>query len=226
MGAAEKYVLGELNEEDRSRYEEHFFACGECAEDVEGAAVFVANAKKVLAEDTEDTKERVDVRASEAPRAGWLALFWPMPAGALAALFLFVGVAGYQAVFLLPDLRRELAQAEAPQPAPWYFLSVSRSEPQVVKVSRATRMVGLTLSKSSDRIFPFYRCEVHAPGGRLVSSAVVPGPGPRGELEILIPVSGMEPGDYVVHLAGLESASRAEASDPARYPFSIQMTEE
>jgi len=223
MGAAERYVLGELTEEDRTRYEEHFFDCAQCAENVRSAAVFVASAKNVLGE---DIKERVDMRASDRTRPGWLALFWPAPAGAVAALFLLVGVAGYQSVFVVPDLRRELARAEAPQAAPRYFLPESRSGPRVVEVSSATRIVGLTLSKSSARTFPYYRCEVRALGGRMVSSAVVPGPGPRRELEILLPVSGMEPGQYELHLAGLESASSAVASDLVRYPFTLQIAEE
>jgi len=117
--------------------------------------------------------------------------------------------------------------AEAPQAAPWYFLSASRSEPQVIKAARRHRMVGLTLSKSSERSFPYYRCEVRDSAGRVVWSFVVPGPAQGGEIEILIPVSRLQPGDYVIVLAGLESASigRAE-SNVARYPFTLQLGEE
>jgi len=224
IGAVERYVLDELTEEQQSQYEKHYFECRECAEDLKSTAIFVANAKKVLAK---DTKERVRVRGSERPRPGWLALFWPVPAGALAAVLLVVGVAGYQALSVVPHLRSELAAAEAPQAAPWYFLSVSRSEPQVIEASRKHRMIGLTLSRSSERSFPYYRCEVRDSAGRVVRSFVVSGPPKGGEIEILIPVSRLQPGDYVIVVAGLESWSSGRVqSDPARYPFTLHLGED
>lgn len=42
-------MLGELDEESRSAFEEHYFSCHACAADVKAAAVFVDNAKAVLA---------------------------------------------------------------------------------------------------------------------------------------------------------------------------------
>jgi hypothetical protein len=47
--ATERYMLGELDEESRSAFEEHYFSCHACAADVKAAAVFVDNAKAVLA---------------------------------------------------------------------------------------------------------------------------------------------------------------------------------
>ena len=46
--AAEKYVLGELPPTLRDEYEEHYFECEECAEDVRAAAEFVDNVRAVL----------------------------------------------------------------------------------------------------------------------------------------------------------------------------------
>ena len=46
--ATERYMLGELDEESRSAFEEHYFSCRACADDVKTAAVFVDNAKAVL----------------------------------------------------------------------------------------------------------------------------------------------------------------------------------
>lgn len=47
--ATERYMLGELDDESRSAFEEHYFSCRVCADDVKTAAVFVDNAKAVLA---------------------------------------------------------------------------------------------------------------------------------------------------------------------------------
>jgi len=48
LQAAEKYVLGELPPPLRDEFEEHFFECQECAQDVIAAAEFVDNVRAVL----------------------------------------------------------------------------------------------------------------------------------------------------------------------------------
>ena len=46
--ATEKYVLGELPPPLRNDFEEHFFECQECAQNVKAAAEFVDNVRAVL----------------------------------------------------------------------------------------------------------------------------------------------------------------------------------
>ena len=48
--AAERYCCGELTPEERDQFEEHFFLCRECAEEVRWEQIFAANAKAVLRE--------------------------------------------------------------------------------------------------------------------------------------------------------------------------------
>src|SRR5450432_3933445 len=50
--AAERYFLGDLTGEDRDKFEEHFFMCPECAEDVRALQIFAANAKAVFRQPT------------------------------------------------------------------------------------------------------------------------------------------------------------------------------
>ena len=47
-GATERYLLGDLTGEDRDGFEEHYFMCPECADDVRALTVFAANAKTVF----------------------------------------------------------------------------------------------------------------------------------------------------------------------------------
>src|SRR5687768_4357654 len=63
-GATEKYLLGELGEEDSARYEQHFFGCGACAEDVEVSAAFLEAMRGVL-----------DDYFADSPRSHWRGLF-------------------------------------------------------------------------------------------------------------------------------------------------------
>ncbi len=46
--ATERYLLGELDEDSRSAFEEHYFSCRACADDVKTAAEFVDNARAVM----------------------------------------------------------------------------------------------------------------------------------------------------------------------------------
>ena len=48
----ERYILGELDASEIADFEEHFFECSLCAEDVRLASRLVANLKAVLDEDT------------------------------------------------------------------------------------------------------------------------------------------------------------------------------
>ena len=41
LHAAEKYLLGELAPEVREQFEEHYFECEECANDVKAGAAFI-----------------------------------------------------------------------------------------------------------------------------------------------------------------------------------------
>src|SRR5579872_4547415 len=45
LRATERYFLGELTGADRDGFEEHFFICPDCAEDVRAMTVFAANVK-------------------------------------------------------------------------------------------------------------------------------------------------------------------------------------
>src|SRR4051794_30464986 len=46
--ATERYFLGELTGDDRDRFEEHYFMCPECTEDLRALTVLAANAKAVF----------------------------------------------------------------------------------------------------------------------------------------------------------------------------------
>jgi hypothetical protein len=205
-GAVEKYLLDELGDDDRARFEEHFFDCPECAEELKLTETFLAGARRVVA-----------ARAAEAPRAsGWTRHFWPAPAGALAAAAVLI------AVVVGHDLsaRRQLAAALAPQPATWYFLAVSRGEPPVIVTSKSKRLVGMTLGEPPGPPLSSYRCEVRDAAGRVVWSFVVPAPARGREIEMMLPASELRAGSYVVALAADGGA------EVARYPFTVREGED
>lgn len=228
-GAAERYALGHMSDSERDAYEEHFFDCPECADEVRTAALFMDSARAVLAEKRPagvPVAGIVPRRPEPSPVSLWDRLrpaFWPMPLGAAAALALLLGgPATYLALVKVPELQRARVEAEGLQAASSYFLTVSRGEPPVVSVSGSQRMAGLRLSKSLARSFPYYFCEVRDKGGRVVLANVVPAP-PAGELQILLPAGRLEPGAYVIAVAGLESpSSRTPVTEYTLYPFTFE----
>src|SRR5262249_11424648 len=104
MKAPERYILGELTGADRDSFEEHFFECPECAEDVRALTVFRANARAIFQDG--DTTPVVPAGALLANRALW---FSAMLNGVLA---IGLGIALFKGA---PEKRRELADARAPQ---------------------------------------------------------------------------------------------------------------
>ena len=74
--AAERYVLGELPSDLREQYEEHFFSCVECAEEVNLAAAFVENSRAAIGSEPVQPPVRLPVAAAPRPPAsGWFGAF-------------------------------------------------------------------------------------------------------------------------------------------------------
>ena len=103
LQAAEKYLLGKLPKEQHAEYEEHYFDCSACAEEIKATVAFMESTRQVA---REDAMEPVGAKrlASTAPTSGgWFA--WLRPAFAvpvLAALLLFIG---YQNGVTIPRLK-------------------------------------------------------------------------------------------------------------------------
>ena len=223
-GAAERYVLREMSEQERDTYEVHFFSCPHCADEVSAAARFVENATPLLRAEpqTPPVRHRSSVDATALTR--WravLGLVQPLPFAAAAAGLVLVTVVGYQTLVLVPGLRDQLHEIDALQVAPSYFLSVSRGDAPVVAVEPGQRYVSLALSRDPEHAFPFYRCDLQDAAGRTVLSATLPAPRSGDELQILLPTRTLQSGSYVMVVAGLESASTPVASDSARHPFTL-----
>jgi hypothetical protein len=102
LGAVEKYLLNELSPDQRDEFEEHYFTCGQCAEDVE-----------VLSDTVEVIRNGMTSEAPKPPSGAWRWLDRPVAAriSYLCTLAL-TGVLVYQHAVTLPQLRAEL---ERPQ---------------------------------------------------------------------------------------------------------------
>jgi hypothetical protein len=98
LQAAEKYVLGNLSKEQHAEYEEHYFDCSACAEEIKATVAFMECGRQVVRD-----AEPIGVRALAPPVPGFFS--WLRPAFAvpvLAALLLFIG---YQNGVTIPRLK-------------------------------------------------------------------------------------------------------------------------
>ena len=218
----ERYLLGDMDEHERSAFEEHFFDCRDCADDVKTAVAFVANARAVFRESDEAEVQEPGAQEPEVlpfqPRR-----FGQIPALLAAAMVLIVCGAAYQALFVVPGLQRQLAEAQAPKAVGWQFLSISRAAPPVIKASSSEPWIGLRLSQSTGQSFPYYRYELRNADRVTVQSTVIQSPPAGDELGLVIPATELPTGAYVVVLSGLESPEGPPvAPEIAKYPFTLE----
>jgi anti-sigma factor RsiW len=75
--AVERYLLGEMSDAERDRYEEHFFGCADCANDVTSTAAFLDALRASLAP---------PARQEPLKTAAILERWWSVQARALRAL--------------------------------------------------------------------------------------------------------------------------------------------
>jgi hypothetical protein len=105
LHAAEKYLLGKLAKEQHAEYEEHYFDCSACAEEIKATVAFMEGARQVV---REKALEPVGARAPAPSVPGlfsWLRPAFAVPV--LAALLLFIG---YQNGVTIPRLKDSSSQ--------------------------------------------------------------------------------------------------------------------
>ena len=102
LQAAEKYVLGELSQQLRDEYEEHYFDCQDCAAELKATVAFVDSARGILRAEKPAGAEPEKVAARTAP---WMA--WLRPAFAVPVFALLLLVIGYQNFVSIPRLQRK-----------------------------------------------------------------------------------------------------------------------
>jgi hypothetical protein len=103
LQAAEKYLLGQLPKEQHAAYEEHYFDCSVCAEEIKATAAFMESARQVVCEKASQVIDTKILTPANHSNGGWFA--WLKPAFAIpvmAALLVFIG---YQNGVTIPRLK-------------------------------------------------------------------------------------------------------------------------
>jgi Putative zinc-finger len=218
---AEKYLLGELTPELREQFEEHMFGCPECSHDVRTGASFIEHSKAVF---SEPPSTPLVTPVGKAPSK--LGLSWMRPVFAMAAVAGLLAVVGFQALFVQPALKREIAQANVPHILPSTSLITANSrggDRPVITVPQGGAFL-LFVDVPADPSFSAYVCELRSPTGRLEFSLPVSAEQAKQTLSIEIPPGTRPSGVYTLEVRGVsaEGATSASGAERARYSFELQ----
>ena len=104
LQAAEKYVLGKLPKEQHAAYEEHYFDCQACAEEIKATVAFMESARQVVGEEAAQAIDEKKLVPAAAQTAGWFG--WLLrPAFAVPVFAALLLLVGYQNGVTIPRLK-------------------------------------------------------------------------------------------------------------------------
>jgi hypothetical protein len=208
---ASQYMLGELSALERVEFEEHYFECSECAEDVRALVTISFTTPAVIA----DMPQLEFESGSKAfPRLSWLAWLWSWrpPAAFLLAPSLAAIVLTAFASFEFARLRN---QPSAQAVSTIHLLPVARGADSEVPGDRAGSFIALTADVPEIASEWKWRIlDAESKTALLEGSAANP---PGGSLTLLVPVSKLPAGRYVLTLR--DAALAPEFTNEVRYGF-------
>ena len=173
----ERYLLGELTPAQRDQFEEHFFDCAICADDVQFGAVFVDNARAVLREEPISEETATSPNKTAYARYGL-----PFQSAALAFVILLC-VTGYENVVTIPNLKAHNTGVRAPEILPSISLIGMGSRAE-------TNPVGAPVAR--DFVF-----EMEIPGGPEFTGYLSEIRDQRDTLKFSVPISPQQARDMV-----------------------------
>ncbi|MBZ5632062.1 MAG: zf-HC2 domain-containing protein [Acidobacteriia bacterium] len=223
--AVECYLLGEMSSGEREAFEEHYFECAVCAEDLRSASQFIEDAKDLLAAERPAPAPAVRTRPAAVPtRSGWDWMGWLRPQAAAAMIAALVVVAGVETFSTIPGLRRQVEDFGSPRVVKSTVLrQVTRGGAATVSAAAGEPVVLMFDPPESPEV------SARSPLTFLVKSAdggvvfELPGEAPAlGEqITLSVPRLTLMPGNYtlVVQTAG---ASGKTPQELGQYPFKLE----
>jgi hypothetical protein len=202
--AAERYVLDEFSTEERTEFEEHYFGCVECADEVKSASILAANAGHVFREERAQALAAQERAAARGKRRMW----WPLAVSAALNIALLAG-------FGLERLRSPDA---GPGIEPQFYQefgvpAASRGAEKTIPVPPRSRFFGARFDLMPGQHFDNFEFEIVDPSGGARSGRWLKAPPDEGsELELAVPVSSLAPGEYELVLRGEQHSQSVEIS--------------
>jgi hypothetical protein len=184
--ASERYLLEEMSELERHAFEEHFFSCVDCADDVRTAELMRAGTREA------GRTEPIAFRPRTRPQ--WKVV---VPWAAAASLALAVG---YQSISAPPT---DMAYALEPVT----LRPTSRGTDAVIRLGSDDRSVALAVEANPPAGAAEWIYQLRDTDGRQVAAGRAPLPAPGTPLLLVVPASTLRaPGKYILSLRDREGA--------------------
>jgi anti-sigma factor RsiW len=221
LQAAEKYVLGELTPELRDEYEEHYFDCTDCMEDVKAASAFVDASKEIFREEAVPGNRQPE---SASGFSGWFA--WLRPAIAVPVMAALVGVIVYQNVAGVPGGKDRVARNEAQVFESMFRVqSSTRGAGEVSKVTVGPKQAfALDFDFTPSQTFRSYEGRLVDESGKNILTVHLPGALTNKEVHLAIPGGLVGPGACTLIFVGENDTSTKSVSgvEVQRLRFTVE----
>jgi hypothetical protein len=195
LSAAERYLQRDLDKGLRDEFEEHFFACADCAADVRLGAAMLDQMKVELAK---QPATRLKVVTGPVK----LSFLWPAAAAAVAAMAFVIG---YQNLVQVPHLKTEVASLSSPEVLPSVSLvdAVSRADTLPSADVKPNKPLLLSVDIPTDDRYSSYEVSVLDPAGKRLWTMPVSAQQARDTLSIEMPAKELQAGTYTLLIDGL-----------------------
>ena len=190
---ADRYVLGELSQAQREEFEEHYFECVDCAEDVRAFLAISSNSRSVLV-DVPDYEEPAAGRGRT--RMGWFQalLSWRPPAVYAMAPALGLLALTLTTTYQSMTLRSQLVAQSVPQFA---LRPDARGDEGEISVQPSGNF--LVLAADVPGVSRVVKWQIRRFGSRTpLMNETASAPPPGASLSLLIPASKLGTGQYVL----------------------------
>jgi hypothetical protein len=178
--AVERYLLDEMSEEHRQTFEEHYFQCETCADDLRVATAMLQGAKEGFAASTAGRVVSITADRSDGRKTAWYrsaALPWAV-AATLAV------VAGYESLRVVPSLRQGASPLVlTPRP----LRPQSRGADTVIPVDARGGPTMLAIEVNDAPQAGEVTYDLSSTDGRQIVSGRAPAPAPGSPLLLLMP---------------------------------------
>ena len=212
LRAAEKYISGELPEDLRDQFEEHYFDCVECANDLKALAIFATASRMVL---EEEVVAKVPPRLPAAERTGWFA--WLRPLVAVPAIAALAAVVVFQNTVTIPALKQRSATLPVAQAygSSFRLQGTTRGENISTVSIRPNESLALDFDFIPSQSFPSYVGGLLDEAGASVLTFHLPADLENKEVHLAVPAGLLRAGKYSLVLNGVRDAEGRLASGSA-----------
>jgi Putative zinc-finger len=220
LKAIERYILGELPPNQREEFEEHYFDCPECAEEVKALATFVTAGRMITEE---------DLVAKTAPQVSWEQprewFAWLRPVIAVPAITALAAVVVFQSAVTIPALKKQSAAGSVGDvyQSSFRVQGSTRGESVSTVAIRGDQSFALDFDFTPAGNFESYTGTLVDAAGLTVLKFNVRGEDANKELHLVIPAGKVSSGKYELIFAGNNGTTTGPVDEVQHLSFLVQV---